>query len=166
MIGGSELRMGAMLQELGRSQFWGTRPRMCQEVPMELRVTMIQRRWAVKFCLHCNIFIYIRHTWIKPVLCSRMVSLFHRTSPWTHTCYSPHPVHMEMEEFSDARFKQRAVIESLTAEKVSPIEIHRRMKAVYGDQCVDVSTLRRWVRWSLQWGMVSKTKHQFFKGRI
>jgi len=53
---------------------------------------------------------------------------------------------MEMEEFSDARFKQRAVIESLTAEKVSPIEIHRRMKAVYGDQCVDVSTLRRWVR--------------------
>jgi len=61
--------------------------------------------------------------------------------------YSPHPVHIEMEElFSDVRFKQRAVIEFLTAEKVSPIEIHRRMQAVYGDQCVDVSILRRWVR--------------------
>ena len=43
-------------------------------------------RWADKFCLHGNIFIYIRHIWIKPVLCSRTVSLFHHTSPWTHTC--------------------------------------------------------------------------------
>jgi len=51
-----------------------------------------------------------------------------------------------MEEFSDIRFKQRAVIELLTAEKVPPTEIHRRMQAVYGDQCVDVSTVRRWVR--------------------
>ena len=51
-----------------------------------------------------------------------------------------------MEEFSDVQFKQRAVIEFLTAEKVPPIEIHRRMQAVCGDQCVDVSTLRRWVR--------------------
>ena len=32
--------------------------------------------------------------------------------------------------------------EFLTAEKVPPIEIHRRMQAVYGDQCVDVSTVR------------------------
>jgi len=51
-----------------------------------------------------------------------------------------------MEEFSDVRFKQRAVIELLTAEKVPPMEIHRRMQAVYGDQCVDASTVRRWVR--------------------
>ena len=51
-----------------------------------------------------------------------------------------------MEEFSDVRFKQRAVIEFLTAEKVPPIEIHRRMQAVYDDQCVVVSTVRRWVR--------------------
>jgi len=49
-------------------------------------------------------------------------------------------------KFSDVRFKQRAVIEFLTAEKVPPIEIHRRMQAVYGDQCGDVSTVRRWVR--------------------
>ena len=33
-----------------------------------------------KFRLHCNIFIYIRHIWIKLVLFSRMVSLFHHTS--------------------------------------------------------------------------------------
>ena len=51
-----------------------------------------------------------------------------------------------MEEFSDVRFKQRAVIEFLTAGKVPPIEIHRRMQAVYGDKCVDVSTVGRWVR--------------------
>jgi len=51
-----------------------------------------------------------------------------------------------MEEFSDVRFKQRAVIEFLTVEKVPPIEIHRRMQAVCCDQCVDVSTVRRWVR--------------------
>ena len=51
-----------------------------------------------------------------------------------------------MEEFSDVRFKQRAVIEFLTAEKVPPIEVRRRMQAVYGDQCVDVSTVGRWVR--------------------
>ena len=47
--------------------------------------------WADKFCPHCNIFIYIRHIWIKLFLCSRMVSLFHHTSPWTHTCLQSSP---------------------------------------------------------------------------
>ena len=43
-----------------------------------------------------------------------------------HTdAYSLHSVHIEMEEFLDIRFKQRAVIEFLTAEKFPPIEIHR-----------------------------------------
>jgi len=51
-----------------------------------------------------------------------------------------------MEEFSDVLFKQRAAIAFLTAEKFPPMEIHRRMQAVYGDQCVDVSTVRCWVR--------------------
>jgi len=50
-----------------------------------------------------------------------------------------------MEEFSDVRFKQRAVNELLTEGKVSPIEIRRRMQVVCGDQCVDVSTVRRMV---------------------
>ena len=67
-----------------------------------------------------------------------------------------------MEEFSDVRFKQRAAIEFLTAGKVPPIEIHRRMQAVYGDQCVDVSTVRRWVRWSLQWGYGFNNKTTIF----
>jgi len=48
-------------------------------------------------------------------------------------------------------------------EKVPPIEIHRRMQAVCGDQCVDVSTVRRWVRWSLQWGKwLQKQNTNFF----
>jgi len=55
-------------------------------------------------------------------------------------------VHIETEEFSDHRFKQRAVIEFLTTGKVPPIEIHGRTQAVYGEHCVDVSTVRRWVR--------------------
>ena len=41
--------------------------------------------------------------------------------------------------------KSVLLIVFLTAEKVPPIEIHRQMQAVYGDQCVDVSTVRRWV---------------------
>jgi hypothetical protein len=55
-------------------------------------------------------------------------------------------MHIEMEKFSDVRFKQRAFIEFLTAEKVPTIEIHRRMQAVYGDHCVNVSTVRCWLR--------------------
>ena len=48
-------------------------------------------RWADTFCLHCNIFIYVRHIWIKLVLWSRMVSLLHHTSPWTHIWLQPSP---------------------------------------------------------------------------
>jgi hypothetical protein len=51
-----------------------------------------------------------------------------------------------MEWVSDVRFKQRAVIEFLTAGKVPPIGIPRRMQAVYGDQCFGVGTGRHWVR--------------------
>jgi len=53
--------------------------------------TAIVRRSADKFCLHYNIFIYPRHIWIKPVVCSRMVSLFHHTLPWTHRCLQSLP---------------------------------------------------------------------------
>ena len=45
---------------------------------------------------------------------------------------------------SSVRFKQRAVIEFLTAEGIPPIEIHRRMEKVYGTECLDVSNVRRW----------------------
>jgi len=77
-------------------------------------------------------------------------------------------MHIEMEEISDVRFKQLAVIEFLTAGKVPPIEIHRRMQAVYGDQCVDVSTVTRWVRRFKdgelgQAGLSDKTRRTDFK---
>ncbi|KAL4149271.1 hypothetical protein QTP88_003252 [Uroleucon formosanum] len=43
---------------------------------------------------------------------------------------------------SDVRFKQRAVIEFLVAENVKPVDIHRRLLAVYGNQTLDVSSVR------------------------
>ena len=53
---------------------------------------------------------------------------------------------VEIEACEDVQFKQRAAIEFLTAEKISQVDIHRRMQVVYGDKCVDVSTVIRWVR--------------------
>ena len=104
------------------------------------------RRWADKFCFHCNIFIYIRHIWLKPVLCSRMVSLFQHTSPWTHRCLQFSP-----SAHRNGRVFRRSVQTAccywiLNRAKVPAIEIHRRMQGVYGDHCVDVSTVRCWVR--------------------
>jgi len=54
---------------------------------------------------------------------------------------------MTAEEQSDmeVRMKQRCVIEFLHAEKIAPNDIHRHLLNVYGDQTVDVSTMRRWV---------------------
>ena len=49
----------------------------------------------------------------------------------------------KMASSMDLRLKQRAVIEFLTAEGCSPIEIFYRMKVVYGEMCLDVSTVRR-----------------------
>jgi len=70
-----------------------------------------------------------------------------------------------MEEFSGVRSKQRAVIEFSTAEKVPPIEIHRRIQAIYGDQCVDVSTVRHWVKQFKdgEVGQAENTKDRFQK---
>jgi transposase len=42
------------------------------------------------------------------------------------------------------RLKQRAVIEFLSAENVTPTEIHRRLQAVYGEHTVDRTTVNRW----------------------
>ena len=41
--------------------------------------------------------------------------------------------------------KQRYVIEFLHAEKMAPNDIHQRLLNIYGDQTVDVSTVRRQV---------------------
>lgn len=43
------------------------------------------------------------------------------------------------------RDEQRAVIEFLTSEKVTPTETHRRLKPVYTDYAVDRSSLNRLV---------------------
>ena len=40
--------------------------------------------------------------------------------------------------------KQRAVTEFLSAENVTPAEIHRRLQAVYGEDTVNRTTVNRW----------------------
>ena len=45
----------------------------------------------------------------------------------------------------EVRMKQICVNEFLHAEKIAPSDIHRRLLNVYGDQTLDVSTVRRWV---------------------
>ena len=40
--------------------------------------------------------------------------------------------------------KQRAVTEFLSAENVTPAEIHRRSQAVYGDNTVNRTTVNLW----------------------
>ena len=45
----------------------------------------------------------------------------------------------------DFRIKQRSVKEFLTLEGCTPIEIHRHVKAVYCDGCMDVKNVCKWV---------------------
>jgi response regulator of citrate/malate metabolism len=40
--------------------------------------------------------------------------------------------------------EQRGVIRFLTAEGVNQHEIHRRMKAVYGEHCLSLTATKRW----------------------
>jgi hypothetical protein len=42
------------------------------------------------------------------------------------------------------RLKQRAVAEFLSAENVTPTEIHRRLQTVYGENTVNRNTINRW----------------------
>ncbi|GFR74843.1 histone-lysine N-methyltransferase SETMAR [Elysia marginata] len=65
----------------------------------------------------------------------------------------------KMASSMDLRLKQRTVIEFLTAEGCSPIEIYSRMKAVYGDMCLDVSIVRRWARRSWEENPSESTVH-------
>ena len=124
------------------------------------------RRWADKFGLHCNILIYVRHIWIKTVLCSRMVSLFHHTSLWTHRCLHSSPcAHRNGRVFR--RSVQRACCYWILNNAKSSSNGNSQKnasrlcwsvcwceysKTVGKVKCVDVSTVRRWVRWSvLMW---------------
>jgi hypothetical protein len=58
--------------------------------------------------------------------------LFHRFGPPFNKALYSSPV------------RQRSVIESFPAEGEMPIRIHGRLKNVYWDAAVDVSTVRRW----------------------
>jgi len=56
-------------------------------------------------------------------------------------------VHVSMESCyggMSTRLKQRALTESLSAENVTPAEIHRRLQAVYGENTVNRTTVNRW----------------------
>jgi len=64
-----------------------------------------------------------------------------------------------------SRIKQRAVIEFLTHENEAPVEIHRRLLAVYDEQTVDISTVRRWVRKSKASGGKLDVTYQPRSGR-
>ena len=121
-------------------------------------------RWADKFCLHCNIFIYIRHVWVKRVLCSRMVSLFHHTSLWTRRCLQSSPsAHRNGRVFrclvqtaccywtlnhgkSSSNWNSQTNASCLWW-SVCWSEYSKTLGKV---KCVEVSIVRHWVRWSLQ----------------
>ena len=42
------------------------------------------------------------------------------------------------------RLKQRAVTEFVSAENVTPAELHRRLQAVYGENTLNRTTVNRW----------------------
>ena len=46
-----------------------------------------------------------------------------------------------MEDYEDVPFKRDADIECLSADKISPVDIHRRMQTVCRDKCVDLNTV-------------------------
>jgi hypothetical protein len=43
------------------------------------------------------------------------------------------------------QFKRHAIVEFLIAEKILPIDVFCHIQAIYGDKCVDESTVRLWV---------------------
>ena len=45
----------------------------------------------------------------------------------------------------EVSLKQRCITEFLHAEKMVPTDIHQHLLNIYGDQTVDVSTVRQWV---------------------
>jgi transposase len=62
------------------------------------------------------------------------------------TSYVPF-LHCEKMAVTDMSFRQRAVIEFLVKEGNSTVVvIHERLRGVYGDVCMGVSSVRRWVK--------------------
>jgi len=46
----------------------------------------------------------------------------------------------------DVSLRQRAVIEFLVKEEIPIVNIHHRLQGVYGDVCMGVCSVRRWVK--------------------
>jgi transposase len=61
------------------------------------------------------------------------------------TSYVP-VMHCEKLAVIDMSFRQRAVIEFLLKEGNSAGVIYERLRCVYGDACMGVSSVRRWVK--------------------
>jgi transposase len=61
------------------------------------------------------------------------------------TSYVP-VMHCEKMAATDMSFHQHAVVEFLTKEGKSAGVIHERLHGVYGDACMDASSIRRWVQ--------------------
>jgi len=47
---------------------------------------------------------------------------------------------------NDVSFRQCAVIEFLVKEEIPAADIHHRLQRVYGDVCMGISSVRRWVK--------------------
>ncbi len=61
--------------------------------------------------------------------------------------------------------KPCAVIEFLTAENCAPKEIHGRLKKVYGDETINISNVKCWVRSAkvVERGKLFEQEPDFFK---
>ena len=46
----------------------------------------------------------------------------------------------------DVRTRQRTVLEFLNVEDSSPIGFYRRLRSAYGEDAIEVSSMRCWVR--------------------
>ena len=57
------------------------------------------------------------------------------------TLWSP----LQMASYTDAGFRQKAVIEFLSNEGIAPKEISERLRTVYGDDALSYATVKRWV---------------------
>ena len=69
----------------------------------------------------------IRSSVLQPVTCSQ-----HSSSA--------------MADVVDVNTRQRMVTELLTAEGSGPIEVHRRLRSVCGEDAVEISSVKRWLR--------------------
>jgi len=70
-----------------------------------------------------------------------------------------------MEDYDEVRFEHDADIECLTAEKISAVDIHRRVQTVCGDKCVDLGTVGAGCSTlsKTSWGKLGRKKNMFLR---